>query len=324
MELVFLLVQVPRVLRHHTEKIASGRLSSGVGFDDNYQNLKKRLYSLFAYFLTYKQENGVVFQYHYYLKKEAQESRELTSTVKGKISVRASHSSKGGFVVGSYAKRLQDVWFRQHFIEDRLSYCVYFIEDRYSDCVLYTMVRLLLVLAAAGGAQRGARARQFSSPLLLLIEKRASSEDWVNPIECVPGQPYCGQTALSSAEAQLQGSVTQEDAEKEPSAAETKQQLSPYAAVGECRRENCACLQVLHPLHAAQRSQHIKSCIEAHEKDMELSFVVQHSKDMVCGICMEVVYKKARPSESASGSSSTAVSSVFASVGVLSNLRARS
>ncbi|KAI4534878.1 hypothetical protein MG293_015738 [Ovis ammon polii] len=32
-------------------------------------------------------------------------------------------------------------------------------------------VRLLLVLAAAGGAQRGARARQFSSPLLLLIEK---------------------------------------------------------------------------------------------------------------------------------------------------------
>ena len=152
----------------------------------------------------------------------------------------------------------------------------------------------------------------------------ASSEDWVNAIECVPGQPYCGQTALSSAEAQLQGSVTQEDAEKEPSAAETKQQLCPYAAVRECRRENCACLQVLHPLHAAQRSQHIKSCIEAHEKDMQLSFVVQHSKDMVCGICMEVVYKKARPSESASGSSSTAVSSVFASGGVLSNLRARS
>ncbi|KAG5200096.1 hypothetical protein JEQ12_006575 [Ovis aries] len=32
-------------------------------------------------------------------------------------------------------------------------------------------VQLLLVLAAAGGAQRGARARQFSSPLLLLNEK---------------------------------------------------------------------------------------------------------------------------------------------------------
>ncbi|KAG5205606.1 hypothetical protein JEQ12_018856 [Ovis aries] len=36
---------------------------------------------------------------------------------------------------------------------------------------LPVQVRLLLVLAAAGGAQRGARARQFSSPLLLLIEK---------------------------------------------------------------------------------------------------------------------------------------------------------
>ena len=79
--------------------------------------------------------------------------------------------------------------------------------------------------------------------------------------------------------------MTQEDAEKEPSAVETKQQLCPYAAVGECHYgENCACLhgdtcakcqlQVLHPLDAAQRSQHIKSCIEAHEKDMELSFVV--------------------------------------------------
>ncbi|KAG5202163.1 hypothetical protein JEQ12_003553 [Ovis aries] len=124
----------------------------------------------------------------------------------------------------------------------------------------------------------------------------------------VPGQPYCGRTAPSSAEAPLQGSVTKEDAEKEQSAVETKKQLCPYAAVGECRYgENCAYLhgdacdmcglQVLHPVDAAQRSQHIKSCIEAHEKDMELSFAVQCSKDMVCGICMEVVYEKANPSE---------------------------
>ena len=40
-----------------------------------------------------------------------------------------------------------------------------------------------------------------------------------------------------------------------------------------------------------------QSCIEAHEKDMELSFAVQRSKDMVCGICMEVVYEKANPSK---------------------------
>ena len=36
---------------------------------------------------------------------------------------------------------------------------------------LPVQVRLLLVLAAAGGAQRGARFRQFSSPLLLLAKK---------------------------------------------------------------------------------------------------------------------------------------------------------
>ena len=30
---------------------------------------------------------------------------------------------------------------------------------------------------------------------------------------------------------------------------------------------------------------------------MELSLSVQSSKDMVCGICMEVVYEKANPSE---------------------------
>ncbi|KAJ8784056.1 hypothetical protein J1605_001640 [Eschrichtius robustus] len=136
----------------------------------------------------------------------------------------------------------------------------------------------------------------------------AGSEDWVNAIEFVPGQPYCGRTAPSTTEAPLQGSVTKEESEKEQIAVETKKQICPYAAVGECRYgENCvylhgdACdmcgLQVFHPVDAAQRSQHINSCIEAHEKDMELSFAVQHSKDMVCGICLEVVYEKANPRE---------------------------
>uniref|UniRef100_A0A8C6HGH4 RING-type E3 ubiquitin transferase n=1 Tax=Mus spicilegus TaxID=10103 RepID=A0A8C6HGH4_MUSSI len=136
----------------------------------------------------------------------------------------------------------------------------------------------------------------------------AGSEDWVNAIEFVPGQPYCGLTAPSCNEVPLQGSVTKEETEKEPTTVETKKQLCPYAAVGECRYgENCvylhgdSCdmcgLQVLHSVDAAQRSQHIKSCIEAHEKDMELSFDVQRSKDMVCGICMEVVYEKANPSK---------------------------
>ncbi|POI35618.1 hypothetical protein CIB84_000629 [Bambusicola thoracicus] len=134
------------------------------------------------------------------------------------------------------------------------------------------------------------------------------AEDWVNAVEFVPGQPYCGRAAPSCTEVPLEELVIEEEYEKQEADVEMKKELCPYAAVGECRYgENCVyihgdvcdmCgLQVLHPIDAAQRSQHIKSCIEAHEKDMELSFAVQRSKDMVCGICMEVVYEKANPSE---------------------------
>ncbi|XP_007427262.1 E3 ubiquitin-protein ligase makorin-1 isoform X2 [Python bivittatus] len=136
----------------------------------------------------------------------------------------------------------------------------------------------------------------------------ARAEDWVNAVEFIPGQPYFGRAAPSCTETPLQGMVIEEEYEKQQTSLEMKKQLCPYAAVGECRYgENCVyihgdvcdmCgLQVLHPADAAQRSLHIKSCIEAHEKDMELSFAVQRSKDMVCGICMEVVYEKANPSE---------------------------
>lgn len=40
-----------------------------------------------------------------------------------------------------------------------------------------------------------------------------------------------------------------------------------------------------------------QACIEAHEKDMEISFAIQRSKDMMCGVCMEVVFEKTNPSE---------------------------
>ena len=69
--------------------------------------------------------------------------------------------------------------------------------------------------------------------------------------------------------------MTKEECEKEQTVAETKKQLCPYAAVGECRYgENCvylhgdSCdmcgLQVLHPTDAAQRSQHIKVSQRGH------------------------------------------------------------
>uniref|UniRef100_A0A2K5E282 RING-type E3 ubiquitin transferase n=1 Tax=Aotus nancymaae TaxID=37293 RepID=A0A2K5E282_AOTNA len=125
----------------------------------------------------------------------------------------------------------------------------------------------------------------------------AGSEDRVNAIEFVPGQPNCGYTVPSCTEAPLQGSMTKEESEKEQTDMETKKSLCPYAAVGECQYgENCVYLH-RDSCDAAQRSQHIKLCIESQEKDMELLFAVPHSKDMVCGICMEVVYEKTNPCE---------------------------
>uniref|UniRef100_A0AAY4BFM8 RING-type E3 ubiquitin transferase n=1 Tax=Denticeps clupeoides TaxID=299321 RepID=A0AAY4BFM8_9TELE len=130
--------------------------------------------------------------------------------------------------------------------------------------------------------------------------------DWVNAAEFVPGQPYCGR----GDPADLEGPVPliEEEYEKEQAELELRKQLCPYAAVGECRYGvNCAYLhgdvcdmcglQVLHPSDNGQRSLHIRACIEAHEKDMEISFAIQRSKDMMCGVCMEVVFEKANPSE---------------------------
>ncbi|KAM9468269.1 putative E3 ubiquitin-protein ligase makorin-1 isoform 2-T2 [Clarias gariepinus] len=129
--------------------------------------------------------------------------------------------------------------------------------------------------------------------------------DWVNAAEFVPGQPYCGRDPVN---ADGPGPLIEDEYKKEQTNKELKKQLCPYAAVGECRYGlNCAYLhgdvcdmcglQALHPSDTAQRSQHIRACIEAHEKDMEISFAIQRSKDMMCGVCMEVVFEKANPSE---------------------------
>ncbi|KAK7898731.1 hypothetical protein WMY93_019584 [Mugilogobius chulae] len=126
--------------------------------------------------------------------------------------------------------------------------------------------------------------------------------DWVNAAEFVPGQPYCGRDSGKTETVPL---IEEVDSEERRTQRKT---LCPYAAVGECRYGlNCAYLhgdvcdmcglQVLHPTDSSQRSEHTKACIEAHEKDMELSFAVQRSKDMMCGVCMEVVFEKANPSE---------------------------
>ncbi|XP_059036197.1 probable E3 ubiquitin-protein ligase makorin-3 [Mustela lutreola] len=132
----------------------------------------------------------------------------------------------------------------------------------------------------------------------------AGAEGWENAIEFVPGQPYRGRMFPIVPSAPPQSSVT----EREQIAVGRGPPLCRDAAMGQCfRGESCMYLhgeicdmcgrQVLHPLDPVQREGHIKACIEAHEEDMELSFAVQRSMDKVCGICMEVVYEKANPSD---------------------------
>uniref|UniRef100_A0A8C5PQ41 RING-type E3 ubiquitin transferase n=1 Tax=Leptobrachium leishanense TaxID=445787 RepID=A0A8C5PQ41_9ANUR len=126
----------------------------------------------------------------------------------------------------------------------------------------------------------------------------------MHPIQVSEHYELCEQSCLE-VETPL---AENKECNEQPADPQLKKQLCPYAAVGECRYgENCVYLhgdpcdlcglQVLHPTDTSQRSEHIKSCIEAHEKDMELSFAIQRSKDIVCGICMEVIYEKANPSE---------------------------
>lgn len=41
-----------------------------------------------------------------------------------------------------------------------------------------------------------------------------------------------------------------------------------------------------------QQKMHNNECIAQHEKDMELSFAIQKSKDKTCGVCFEVIMEK--------------------------------
>ncbi|KAI4803184.1 hypothetical protein KUCAC02_006740 [Chaenocephalus aceratus] len=109
----------------------------------------------------------------------------------------------------------------------------------------------------------------------------SGAQDWVNAAEFVPGQPYCGRAEPVKGETSVP-LIEELDREASQDNKALRKQLCPYAAVGECRYGiNCAYLhgdvcdmcglQVLHPTDNGQRSDHIKACIEAHEKDMEIS-----------------------------------------------------
>lgn len=151
----------------------------------------------------------------------------------------------------------------------------------------------------------------------------AGAEGWEGAIEFVPGQPYRGRMVPPHGpEAPLQSPAIEREhmamgmgmpmpvpmPMAVPMPVPMPLPLCRYAARGQCLRgDRCAyphgeicdmCgQQALHPWDAAQQEAHRRACVEAHERDMELSFAVQRSMDKVCGICMEVVYEKADPSD---------------------------
>lgn len=136
----------------------------------------------------------------------------------------------------------------------------------------------------------------------------AGAEGWEHAIEFVPGQPYQGRRAPFVPEPPGQ----RWEPKREHIAVGRGGQLCRAAAMGQCfRGESCAYVhgdtcdmcgyQVLHPVDVEQRAEHVRACIEAHEKDMELSFAVQRSLDKVCGICMELVYGRPSPNDSRFG-----------------------
>lgn len=71
---------------------------------------------------------------------------------------------------------------------------------------------------------------------------------------------------------------------------------------GYCRYENCGYSHgtmcelcgkfCLDPLDSEQRKKHNSECIAAHEKEMELAFSIQRSKEKTCGICFDIVWEK--------------------------------
>uniref|UniRef100_H2YZX9 RING-type E3 ubiquitin transferase n=1 Tax=Ciona savignyi TaxID=51511 RepID=H2YZX9_CIOSA len=79
--------------------------------------------------------------------------------------------------------------------------------------------------------------------------------------------------------------------------------LCPFALNGECvNGDNCAYVHglmcdmcglfILHPTDVLQQEKHKEECIKYHEEDMVESFKVAQSRELSCGICMEVVWEK--------------------------------
>ncbi|XP_038067207.1 probable E3 ubiquitin-protein ligase makorin-1 isoform X2 [Patiria miniata] len=164
-----------------------------------------------------------------------------------------------------------------------------------------------MVTLQKGVANQGMGEDQLS-PL-----SKVRMEDLVGAAEFVPGQLYIGSVPPTYSAAALSG-VGSENVEpgltatSQDEARYSEDMLCPFALRGTCRYgENCkflhgevcdmcgsACLITNDPV---QNKRHRELCLAAHEKSMQEAFAFQHSREVLCCICMEVILEKSPAKE---------------------------
>uniref|UniRef100_H2YZX8 RING-type E3 ubiquitin transferase n=1 Tax=Ciona savignyi TaxID=51511 RepID=H2YZX8_CIOSA len=133
-----------------------------------------------------------------------------------------------------------------------------------------------------------------------ILSQTSTEADWANAVEFIPGKQYsprckfkCSNTYSSALKEGLQLSTSPNKYDD----------LCPFALNGECvNGDNCAYVHglmcdmcglfILHPTDVLQQEKHKEECIKYHEEDMVESFKVAQSRELSCGICMEVVWEK--------------------------------
>ncbi|XP_030748724.1 probable E3 ubiquitin-protein ligase makorin-1 isoform X2 [Sitophilus oryzae] len=127
-----------------------------------------------------------------------------------------------------------------------------------------------------------------ASPPLVIINNR----NWVDAPEFIPrSKPQKSYAQVLHSEINMDSNIIRK--------------MCPYASrdgiclnLGQCNNlhgELCDMCErfVLHPYDEEERKKHRQECLKNHEKNMELSFAIQRSKDKTCGVCFEVIMEKA-------------------------------
>ncbi|KAG8226696.1 hypothetical protein J437_LFUL005512 [Ladona fulva] len=116
----------------------------------------------------------------------------------------------------------------------------------------------------------------------------SSVEDWVNAPEFFPSGMDSPKTYAEAVSSLSKSSKEVENEASNASYPQTDGAYGPFCVLCDICNE-----MPLDPNNEEERRKHVSECIKRHERDMELSFAIQRSKDKACGICFEVIMEKA-------------------------------